>query len=242
MKDLFLKYIFGVLIATNTFILPIIIVLIGLKGEISMIPDITILHATLFMFFFPFNGNSRNYILNTEDEVLINGILTFRTVIYLPLVIISYLTASYIIQIPKITLILLIFIGSFSWILEIYITDCEKKKSYKKVISITFLYFISINFLLFTDITYQTINLFCLILILFIFPVILTVLLKNISILSFYTFKKVFFDKIFNQIGGTTVISISSFVVKLIILLLLPKALAATIFLGYTLGDRKSVV
>ena len=230
------KYTYGTLHILSTFILPILIVLVGLKGNISLVADITILQSILFMFFFPLNGNARNYLLNSVDKNLVKNILNLKSLIFVPLFFITYISASFVLEINSTSLLLLILVGSISWFLEIFITEAEKNKKYKVIILLILLNIIGIIYLIFSELTFKNLNYFCIYFILFNSPIILLKFYQNLFNINFKNLKNVFFTKILNQIGGTTIIGLSSFILKYSLLLILPKTIAGTLFLSFTIG------
>ncbi len=230
------KYTYGTLHILSTFILPILIVLVGLKGNISLVADITILQSILFMFFFPLNGNARNYLLNSVDKNLVKNILNLKSLIFVPLFFITYISASFVLEINSTSLLLLILVGSISWFLEIFITEAEKNKKYKVIILLILLNIIGIIYLIFSELTFKNLNYFCIYFILFNSPIILLKFYQNLFNINFKNLKNVFLTKILNQIGGTTIIGLSSFILKYSLLLILPKTIAGTLFLSFTIG------
>ena len=230
------KYTYGTLHILSTFILPILIVLVGLKGNISLVADITILQSILFMFFFPLNGNARNYLLNSVDKNLVKNILNLKSLIFVPLFFITYISASFVLEINSTSLLLLILVGSVSWFLEIFITEAEKNKKYKVIILLILLNIIGIIYLIFTELTFKNLNYFCIYFILFNSPIIISKFYQNLFNINFKNLKNVFLTKILNQIGGTTIIGLSSFILKYSLLLILPKTIAGTLFLSFTIG------
>ena len=236
MNNLILQYSYSFLHILSNFTLPLLIILLGIKGNFSLVADVSILQSILFMLFFPFTGNSRNYILNTKDNDLVKNILNFRSLIYIPLFLVSFLFASAVININNLTLSLLVLVGTFFWFLEIFITQCEKQKSYKIIFLLIFLKISALIYLLLSDLNENSINLYCIFLITFNSPIILIIFLKNLFNIHYNKLKDIFLKKILTQIGGTVVIGLSSFIIKFSLILILPKTVAGTIFLSYTIG------
>ena len=154
----------------------------------------------------------------------------------MPLFFITYISATYVLEINSTSLLLLILVGSVSWFLEIFITEAEKNKKYKVIILLILLNIIGIIYLIFTELTFKNLNYFCIYFILFNSPIILSKFYQNLFNINFKNLKNVFLTKILNQIGGTTIIGLSSFILKYSLLLILPKTIAGTLFLSFTIG------
>ena len=236
MTDLIQKYNFSLLHLLSSFILPIIIVLLGLKSNFSLIADISIVQSIIFMIFFPFSGYSRNYILNSSENDLIQSILSFRSLLYLPLILFSLLIAYYIVNLEFDLLLPMILAGSSFWFIEIFLTQAERNKSFRITITLILLNFIGVISLIFSEMTLNSIRNYLLFLFIIYAPFILITFLKNIFNIQFKNLQTTFKNKILRQIGGTTVVGLSSFILKIFLLLILPKTIAGTIFLGYTVG------
>ena len=236
MRDLIQKYNFSLLHLLSSFTLPIIIVLLGLKSNFSLIADISIVQSIIFMIFFPFTGYSRNYILNSSEYDLIKSILNFRSLLYLPLILFSLLISYYVVSLDFDILLLLVIVGSSFWFIEIFLTEAEKNKSSRITITLILLNLIGLTYLFFLDINLNSIRNYLLFLFIIYLPFISFTYLKNIFNVNFKNLHTTFTNKILRQIGGTTVVGLSTFILKFFLLLILPKTIAGTIFLGYTVG------
>ncbi len=236
MWDLIQKYNFSLLHLLSSFTLPIIIVLLGLKSNFSLIADISILQSIIFMIFFPFSGYSRNYILNSSENDLIQSILNFRSLLYLPLILFSLLISYYIVSLDFKMLLLMVIVGSSFWFIEIFLTEAEKQKSSCITITLILFNLIGLIYLFSSEINLNSIRNYLFFLFIIYAPFISYTFLKNIFNVNFKNLKTTFKNKILRQIGGTTVVGLSSFILKFFLLLILPKTIAGTIFLGYTIG------
>lgn len=218
------------------FTLSFLLLIVGLKGEINLVSELAILQSINFMIFFPFNGNARNYILNSADQNFNENIFNFRLLSYFPLFIISLLTGLLLIDIEPQTIFFLLLLVSTSWFLDLSITICEKQKNYLPVIFLCISLLIALLLVSLCEISNTNINLFCIGLLIIYIPMIIYFLIKYYKPINISNLRTIFKDKILTQIGGTAVIGISSFALKNIILLLLLKPIAGIIFMGFTLG------
>ena len=122
-----LKSIHGLSLTVTSFTLPIIMIFIGLKGHTSLVAEISIIHSLIFLIFFPLSGNARNYILNSNDKILELGITNFRIILYIPLLITAFIINEVTLKIEFQKFLIFIFIGSFFWSYEIFVTHFEQK-------------------------------------------------------------------------------------------------------------------
>jgi len=236
------NYIFAFYHLITNFTLSFILLITGFKGNIELVTEITILQAINFMVFFPFNGNARNYLLNAEDDDFKNNIFNFRLIMYVPLLTISIVIGLLFSNISPITTILLLILSSTSWFLEILITFQEKEKNTFVIKFLSVLFFLAILQYMFADEIYHNLNIFCVVLLSAYVPLNIFIILKNYKTINVTNFKIIFRDKILTQIGSTTVIGISSFALKNIILILMNKSMAGIVFMGYTLGAALATI
>ena len=113
-----LKSIHGLSLTITSFTLPIIMIIIGLRGNTSLAAEISIIHSLIFLIFFPLCGNARNYILNSNDKVLKLGITNFRVILYVPLLIIAFIINEITLKIEIEKFAFFTAVGSFFWFLK----------------------------------------------------------------------------------------------------------------------------
>lgn len=232
-----LNSIHGLSLTITSFTLPIIMIIIGLKGNTSLAAEISIIHSLIFLIFFPLCGNARNYILNSKDKMLKLGITNFRIIFYVPLLLIAFIVNEITLKIEIEKFSFFIVIGSFFWFFEIFVTHFEQKE--KNIYCLSFLFIISVilisfffqNITSYNDIIQNLIY--------------LLVLYIPIKIFVFFSYEKnitlkklnlIFVTKIYHHIGSSLVVGITSFLIKMLIVTFLQKKDAGNIFLGFTIG------
>ena len=230
------KLIFSFYHLLSLFILPILIVIIGFKFDTKLSVDLSIVHSVVFMVFFPFNGNARHYILNSQDTRFIGNLICFRLLSYIPLFLTAGLISFLVLDVSFYYILIILSLGSFYWINEIFVSIVEKEKRFSLVILLIFLFILLLLNTVFNNekiINYSFILLIvCLSLI-----IVLIKIWKACNFrLNLYELRKDFVEKIIPQIGGTFIIGISSFIFKFIILTLTPKSMAGSIFIAFTLS------
>lgn len=231
-----LKLIFPFYHILLVFIIPIFVVILGFKHNTSISADLSLVYSIIFMIFFPLNGNMRHYLLNSKDENFSNDLVLFRILSYIPLFLSSCILCYFILEIDLIKIISIIYIGTFYWLNEIFVSYKEKQDKYFLIVFLLFIYFFLFVYIVLSN--YNTLNykyIFCIIF--FSNIIVILNILKNFKLnLKFEKFKKSLTQKIIPQIGGTFVIGISSFSFKMIVLFFLDKSVAGTIFIAFTLS------
>ena len=218
------------------FIIPIFVVILGFKHNTTISADLSIVYSIIFMIFFPLNGNVRHYLLNAKDKFLIHDLVLFRLFSYIPLFLLSFIICLIILDLDVLKIIAIIYIGTFYWLNEIFVSNQEKKNSYFLIVFLLFIYFF-----LFCYVTLSNYNelKYSIILSTFCFANIIVILsiFKSLKFkINFNMLKKNITQKIIPQIGGTFVIGVSSFLFKLIILFFLSKGVSGTIFIAFTMS------
>ena len=231
-----LKLIFSFYHLLHVFCLPLFVILIGFKKDTSTAADLSIIYSIIFLCFFTLNGNTRHYLLNSNDKKLSNNLIFFRIISYLPLFIITSIICKILLDINFFNLLLIVFIGSLYWLNEIFISKQETENKY--FLTVLFLSIYAFAFILFSYsdfIAIHKIFIFSIVILINIF--ILFIIINDIKLeFNYLDFKQSINQQIVPQIGGTFVIGISSFLFKQIVLFFLSKNVSGTIFIAFTLS------
>ena len=232
-----LKSIHGLSLTITSFTLPIIMLIIGLKGNTALAAEISIIHSLIFLIFFPLCGNARNYILNSNDKILKLGITNFRIILYIPLLIIAFIINEITLKIDIEKFSFFIVVGSFFWFFEIFVTHFEQKGkniyclSFLSIISVILISFFFQKITSYNDIIQNLIYL----LVLYV-PIKIFVFFSYEKNITFKKLKLIFVTKIYHQIGSSFIVGVTSFLIKILIVTIYQKEDAGNIFLGFTIG------
>ena len=235
--NLILNSCHGISLTLVSFTLPIIVITIGLNGSTELIAEISLIHSLIFLIYFPLSGNARNYLLNSSDVTLNLAITNFRIILFLPLTLFCFLVNEITLKIELTKFALFTLIGSFFWFYEIFITNYEKKRKF-----IACIFFLFANIFIFTTILLQrnnssediilSLTFYCILYI----PFILYFFFTYNKKIDFQTLNLIFKKKIYHHIGGSLIIGLTSFLIKILIVTVYQKEDAGNIFLGFTLG------
>lgn len=220
-----------------TFIIPVLIVILGFKHNTEMSADLALIYSIIFMVFFPLNANFRHYYLNSNKKNFLNYLIWFRILSYIPLFLISLMICLLFIDIEFSRIVTIIFIGSLYWFNEVFVSLQEKRNKLSLICFILLMYLCVIFFIIFDNL-HNSFNLTKLLIVTFLtLFIILLYIYKELDFrISFKKFKINILNRIIPQIGGTFVIGLSSFLFKIIVLALLNKSEAGTIFIAFTLS------
>lgn len=231
-----LKIIFPIYHLLMVFILPLLVVILGLKYNTSLSADLSLIHSILFMVFFPLNGNVRHYILNSNNKIFIENLIWFRLLSYVPLFSLSVIICLVFTELKIIYISLIVLLGSLYWLNEILVSLEEKKTRYFLVYFLLFIFIFLIYHLTFSSI-FITDYFFVLITLSIFSLIILLTISTNIKHnFNFKDLKNNIKKKIIPQISGTFIIGLTSFIFKIIILYFLNKDVAGTIFIAFTIS------
>jgi hypothetical protein len=220
-----------------TFIIPILVVILGFKHSTEMSADLSLIYSIIFMVFFPLNANFRHYIVNSNEKKFLNHLIWFRLLSYIPLFLISLTICSLFLDIELSKSVIIIFIGTFYWLNEVFVSLQEKRNKVLLTCFISLVYVIMFFFIIYFDSNiFYSLNLLAIITFLSLFIISLFIFKELDLRISFKKFKINIFKKIVPQIGGTFVIGLSSFLFKIIILAIVSKSVAGTIFIAFTLS------
>lgn len=231
-----LKIIFPIYHLLMVFILPLLVVILGLKYNTSLSADLSLIHSILFMVFFPLNGNVRHYILNSNNKIFIENLIWFRLLSYVPLFSLSVIICLVFTELKIIYISSIVLLGSLYWLNELFVSLEEKKTRYFLVYFLLFIFIFLIYQLTFSSI-FITDYFFVLITLSIFSLIILLTISTNIKHnFNFKNLKNNIKKKIIPQISGTFIIGLTSFIFKIIILYFLNKDVAGTIFIAFTIS------
>lgn len=220
-----------------TFIIPILIVILGFKHNTEISADLALIYSIIFMVFFPLNANFRHYYLNSNKKKFLNYLIWFRILSYVPLFLISLIICLLFLDIELSRIVMIIFIGTFYWFNEVFVSLQEKRNKFSLIYFTLLTYLCVIFFIIFDDL-HNSFNLNILFIVIFLnlFIIFFNIYKELDFRINFKKFKINILNRIIPQIGGTFIIGLSSFLFKIILLALLNKSEAGTIFIAFTLS------
>jgi hypothetical protein len=229
------KLLFPLAAAVNLFSVTALLIMAGLSGQAGLAADIAIVQAAIVAIFLSLSGNARNLILAgglASDE---KSLLYFRLVTMIPAAVAVYFLTKSTFDISLYLVIGLIIRKCTEWVAELQLANKEKKND-----STFVLRYIQLNTLAFIGLVLMLIipsgiDYFLSALYIWAFlPIAFTApYLKSIFSLKA---KKVNLIGFIPHIGSSTIIGISMYVFRVLILILAGKAIAGQMFTAYALG------
>ncbi len=227
--------IFPVAYSLNMFSITALLIALGLFGEAEIAADVGIIQAAAVLVFMAFGSNARNIILSKNDTISIQHFFKFRCLLLTPLAILAYFLSKGIIDIANEFIFLLLFRKCVEWIVELQISEreCENDKRYAYLYSsIQVAMFLCILISLYTG----TEN--YIVLTLFVWAV-----SPSFQIIPFFEFMlrngqgtNMPWTQFISHLGSSYIISISTYVFRVLIILLAGKALGGLLFSAYAIG------
>lgn len=229
------RVIFPFAFSLNMFSMTALLIVLGIFGEAEIAADVGIVQAAALVVFMAFGTNARNIILSKNTSITLHQFFKFRSILVFPLAIVAYLLSKGFIDLANEVVFCLILRRSIEWITELQINEreLEKDKGYAYLYSgiqiVTFLaLLVSINtglenyyyiFLIIWSISpgYQLIP--------FVKQLVTTDEGTKLSLTAFLP-----------HLGSTWIIAISTYVFRVIIILLAGKTLGGLLFSAYAIG------
>jgi hypothetical protein len=227
-------YIFPLAFALNTFSMTAFMVILGLSGNPSMAADFGIVHGATMALFYAFSANARNLILNPSSKTSVRLLLQSRLCLIPPLGAASiFLSVSLGSAYWPLALILIIR-RSTEWIAELHLSEMEFRegRSFAKVFVLVHSFF-----LVFAILWGLTVKAYPLLGTAFwaILPMALHVRFILRTLASKRDREEKYFH-IYPHFGSTAITGVTVYVFRLLILLLVGRALAGDLYTAYAIG------
>lgn len=226
--------------AINFFSVTALLIIAGLLGKGALAADIGIVQGALIAVFLSLSGNARSLILansNDDDE---RNLFYFRLLIIFPAVIAAFLLSTSIVDIPIYLIVGLMLRKCSEWLAELQLANREKyndvhfANKYVLINTFGFLFLVLMLAFSWMELFYFTLYSWAILPVLFIFPYIKWI----------YNVKpfKLSFTKFIPHIGSSSVIGITTYIFRVLIVILAGKALSGQMFTAYALGGVVSAL
>jgi hypothetical protein len=226
--------------AINFFSITALLILAGFLGKEELAADIGIAQGALIAVFLSLSGNARNLILASSTDGDEKSLFYFRLLIMLPAMFVVYFLATSFVEIPIYLIVGLMLRKCSEWIAELQLANREKHndiffaKRYIKINTVSLLLVTLALFLSWGDIFYFTLYVWALLPIAFIWPYIRWVLCTKRFTPSFMSF--------IPHLGSSMVIGITTYIFRILIVILAGKALSGQLFTAYAIGGVVSAL
>ncbi len=219
----------------NMFSMTALLIVLGIFGEAKIAADVGIIQAAAAVVFMAFGSNARNIILSRNESITIQQFFKFRCFFLVPLALLAYFLSKGFIDIANEFVFLLLLRKCIEWIVELQISEreCMDDRGYAYLYSgIQVVVFLSILISLYTGTeNYILVSLF----VWSISPGFqLLPFLK--SMLRRDKGKYMPWAEFMPHLGSSYIIAISTYVFRILIILLAGKVLGGLLFSAYAIG------
>lgn len=122
-----MNYLFPFAFALNFFSMTGFMIVLGLFGKPTLAADFGIVQGATMALFYAFSANARNLLLNDASKVAFNDVFSVRIILLAPLSAISLFLSVGLANISILLAILLIFRRCMEWLCEVYLSQQELK-------------------------------------------------------------------------------------------------------------------
>lgn len=232
--------IYPLALAINFFSITALLIIAGILGEQELAAEIGIIQAACIAVFLSLSGNARSLILANSSENDERNLFYFRLLLMLPAVVVTFLLATSIVDIPIYLIIGLILRKCSEWFAELQLANREKHNDahfanrYVQINIIGFLLLVLMLIFSWMDGFYFVLYGWALLPVIFLYPYIKWI----------YEAKrfKPNLTQFIPHIGSTSVIGITTYVFRILIVILAGKALSGQMFTAYALGGVVSAL
>tara|TARA_B110000902_G_scaffold5707_1_gene6843 strand:+ start:175 stop:1332 length:1158 start_codon:yes stop_codon:yes gene_type:complete len=233
-------FLFPFAAAINFFSITALIIIASFVKKEGLAADIAIIQGAILAIFLSLSGNARNLILASKNDTDERDLLYFRLLILLPAIIAVIFLIKISINVSISLVFALVLRRCSEWFAELQLANREKcgdfifAMRYIKVNTLGFLAIVST--LIFSGLEMFYLSLY----IWGILP--LVFLWSYIRFIAGVKLLKVSFKQLVPHIGSTAVIGVSTFIFRLLIIILAGKVLAGQMFSAYALGGVMSAL
>ena len=226
-----MNYVFPAAFWANTFAVTAMMIVLGLAGQPDAAADFGIVHGATVALLHSFSGNARSIILNPASPISIGAVLRARMLLILPLGALSWLLSAHIASVGALLALMLVMRRCTEWIAEVQISALELQNGHRRAALFTVLqaalFLVAAAWLL-ADLPFR--------------EVMLCVWASSPLWLCARFLQKQLraggrgMLRLVPHFGATAVIGISVYIFRLLILLLVGKAVAGDFFTAFAIG------
>jgi MFS family permease len=229
------NYLFPGAFMVNTFAMTILLVILGLAGRVAMAAEIGIVQGATLALFYAFSANARSLILNPASKISVQSIMASRLILLVPLAGAAYLLSIAPAEVERFVAIALILRRCAEWLGEVHLSEMErlgnKGFTWKYLILQVILLVVVLAWLL-GDFPFPLLGLF----IWALTPLIMSAGYIWKSFVAIPDALVRVSSSILPHLGSTTIIGITVYIFRLLILLILGKEAAGDLFTAFAIG------
>lgn len=226
--------------AINFFSVTGLLIIAGLLGIQDLAAEIGVVQGACIAVFLSLSGNARSLILADSSDNDERSLFHFRLLLLLPAVVVAFFLVASLVEIPISLIVGLVLRKSSEWIAELQLANREKHTDilfanrYIKVNVLGFLFLVLMLVFSWMTAFYFVLSIWAILPIIFTWPYIRWIYGVKGFNLSFKRF--------IPHVGSSTVIGITTYVFRVLMLLLAGKMLSGQMFTAYALGGVVSAL
>lgn len=229
-----MNYVFPAALMANTFSVTGLMILLGLTGNPAAAADFGIVHGATVALLYSFSANARNLILNPASPISTGTVLGTRAILLIPLGILSLWLSLHLGRVEVFLAATLVIRRCAEWIAEVHLSDMEQAgeaRQAKQFLALQCILFIVSAVWLIADLPLAL-------------PILLAWATSPVWFGLRFVIRRTDVRSIFAgrwlqllpHFGSTAIIGISVYVFRLLILLLVGKAVAGDFYTAFAIG------
>jgi hypothetical protein len=235
-----MKYIFPASVMANTFAMTGVMIVLSFAGKSDIAADIGIVHGVTVALFYAFSANARNMILNPSSGVSSRTILASRLLLLLPVGVVSFLLSTQVAGVDMQLAFGLVLRRCAEWIAEVYVSEVELRNESKS----------AAKFFVLQTVLTSAVVVWVLADVLPPLPVLIVWGASPLWFCSNLLYQRSLIGSVAERtwlkqlphFGSTAVIGVSVFVFRLLLLLLVGKAVAGDLYTVFAIGGLLGTV
>lgn len=219
----------------NFFSVTALLIIAGLLGRAELAAEIAIIQAAIVAIFLSLSGNSRNMLLASDSRALEKSLFYFRLMVVLPAVVAIFYLTKISVDVSAYLTIGFLVRKCLEWFVELQLASKEKSDDFIFAFRYCLINTIAFLLLVLTLIIPAWMDYF--LLTLYLWAIIPAIFLVSYIkwVLGLKQFK-VSFSKFIPHIGSSTIVGISTYVFRVLVIILAGKIIAGQMFAAYAIG------
>ncbi|NIP30747.1 MAG: hypothetical protein GTO02_12670, partial [Candidatus Dadabacteria bacterium] len=230
------RFIFSVAIALNMFSTTAFLIVLSLLGKYEVAADVGIIQGATLAVFMAFSANARNLVLGDKSGQILKQLFEYRLLLLFPLSLVAYVLSKNVIETVSFLALLLILRRCSEWIAELHISERELQNDIGYANNFVFIQ-LAVFFILVTSAGNEQSSFYQFALLLWAVSPVLQIVPFIRKIISQKNVQETFKLRSFlPHVGSSWIIAISTYVFRVIIVLLAGKAIGGILFSAYAIG------
>jgi len=229
-----MNYVFPAAFLANTFAVTGLMIILGLAGKSVAAADFGIVHGATVALLYSFSANARSILLNPTSSISTATVLGTRLLLLIPLAMLSLWLSTHLARVETVLAVALVIRRCAEWITEVHISEMERtrqKRQAAQFLALQSLLFLFTAVWLVADLPWAL-------------PVLFVWATSPAWLSARFVLQQAGIQSIIQgswlqllpHFGSTAIIGISVYVFRLLILLLVGKAVAGDFYTAFAIG------